>query len=121
MAVKHVESSYRQLLKDYTKMVETYKHLEEAYNAGELSEDRLAGFVPVVDNLKLNLDRVSYIMYLLKQPRFNWPWHKKDAHQEALTYFANVKADEKGVFEENNSILEDMDAYVKMVLEQEKK
>lgn len=116
MAKKHVEAFYRKQMKQYLSMAETAKHMEEAYKNKEVDEDNYIGFMQMADAMKANLDRISYIMFLMKQPYFKVKLPKfLKKHQELDDYFRSVGAHEEAVFAENNTVLEDMKAYIEKI------
>lgn len=118
MARSHVNNYYKAQIKSLLSMQETVKQMEQAYREGKISEENYSGFVQLTEALRVNVDRISYIVYLMNQPRFGI---KKffQKHKDKLDYFASHKADEAGVFAENNKVLDDMQKYIELMQEKD--
>lgn len=115
----HVNNYYKAQIKSLLSMQETAKQMEQAYREGKISEENYSGFIQLTEALRVNVDRVSYIVFLMNQPLFNLKKFFKK-HQDKLDYFASHKADEAGVFAENNKVLDDMQKYIELMQEKDK-
>ena len=116
MAKVHVLNFYKQQIKQLLSMQETAKNMQEAYQNKQVDEDTYKHFMELVETLRSNVDRISYIVFLLNQPRFSLKKFLKN-HESKLDYFTSHNADEAGVFAENNKVLEDMQQYIDLMKE----
>lgn len=116
MAKVHVSNFYKEQIKQFLSMQETARKMEEAYKNKEVSEETYANFVQLTEALRTNVDRISYIVFLMNQPRFSLKRFLKN-HESKLDYFAKHNADEAGVFAENNTVLQDMQQYIDLMKE----
>jgi len=64
MAKKHVEEYYEKISNDYVEMVHTLEELQES-GAPEANVEQIR---QMVNNVKENFQRWSYMMYLLNMP-----------------------------------------------------
>lgn len=67
MAVKDFEDYYNQEELQYLEMLEEAKDLEDAYRAGEISEESYEQAIKNIEVVKINHQRLSYVMFLLKK------------------------------------------------------
>jgi hypothetical protein len=90
--------------------------MEEAFKNKEVSEENYLNFIQLTEALRVNVDRISYIVFLMNQPRFNLKKYF-EKNRGMLDYFAEHNASEEGVFAENNKVLEDMQQYINLMKE----
>ena len=69
MSRKHVEDYFNKICDDYHEMIQTLKDMEEECNNGLVSPDRVEQLKRMIEPIKLNYGRISYIMYLLNMPQ----------------------------------------------------
>ena len=69
MAVKDVVNQYSQIEAQYHEMLEDVKDYEKAFNAGEITEEQYEQALKLVDGIKTNYERWSYVMYLLTKKK----------------------------------------------------
>lgn len=119
MAKVHVNNYYKQQVKQLLSMQEAAKNMQEAYQNKQIDEDTYDKFVQLTEVLRANVDRISYIVFLLNQPRFSLKKFLRN-HESKLDYFIGHNADEAGVFAENNKVLEDMQQYIDLMKELDK-
>lgn len=79
MSRKHVEDYFNQICDDYHEMVETLKDMEEECKKGLVSPDRVEQLKKMIEPIKLNYSRISYIMFLLNMPnkKEKQKWYNK--------------------------------------------
>lgn len=118
MAKVHVTNFYRDQIKQFISMQETARHMEEAYKNKQIDEQTYEGFIQLTDALRANVDRISYIVFLMNQPRLGLKRFLKN-HENKVEYFAKHNADEGGVFKENNTVLQDMQQYIDLMEKQD--
>ena len=68
MSRKHVEDYYNQIYRDYHEMIETLHDMEKECESGLVSPDRVEQLKKMLEPIKLNYGRISYIMFLLNMP-----------------------------------------------------
>lgn len=106
MALIDVKEYYYTMLNQYLEAKEDLKDFEKALQDGYVTEDKLEIVKEELDNLKSNLDRIQYIMYLFEQPKNK---KKKKVFTTANTslekYFAENKLNLKAIEDENSSTL----------------
>lgn len=106
MAKKDVKKYYIDLINQYIEMKDDMADFENAFKDGHITEDRLIEVKKDLEMVKDNLDRVSYIMYLLEMPNKK---AKKTKYQKQHTKleqtFTLHKADKDSIIRENDSLL----------------
>lgn len=68
MAKKDVDKYFDQICKDYHELIETLHDMEEEAAKGLLDPDKLIQMKSYIEPIKVNWQRISYIMYLLNMP-----------------------------------------------------
>ena len=68
MAKKDVDKYFDQICKDYHELIETLHNMEEEASKGLLDPDKLVQMKEYIEPIKINWQRISYIMYLLNMP-----------------------------------------------------
>ena len=104
MSVKHIQEYYNSIMKDYHEMVLTLKDMEEECTNGLVSPDRVDQLKNMLEPIKQNCNRITYIMYLLNRPnkKEKQRWYDK---QNSKKVFKNEDTLE-GIKEENKKALE---------------
>lgn len=68
MSKKHVDDYFDIIANQYHDMLESLRDMEEECTKGLLDPDRLEQMKKLIEPLKQNYMRISYIMYLLNKP-----------------------------------------------------
>lgn len=68
MAKKHVINYYRQVQDLYFEMLEDVKDFDKALKDGHVTQEQVEQSQMMLDRVKDNYDRLSYIIVLLNQP-----------------------------------------------------
>ena len=107
MAVRDVKEYYFKMLAQYLEMKNDLADFEEALKNGFITEDQMQAAVEEVNDLQLNYDRLTYIMYLLELPnrKSKHARHNK-ANKKVLDALKDRKADLESVDIENKSALD---------------
>lgn len=71
MAKKDVDIYFNQICQDYRELLDTLKDMEEEVSKGLLDPDRLVQMKEYIEPIKINWQRISYIMFLLNKPAKN--------------------------------------------------
>ena len=121
MAVRDVKEYYYKLLVQSAEMKADLEDFKKALEAGYITEDKLAEVKEQVNVIEANFERVGYIMYLLEMPnkkdkKAKW----KRQNTKVSNHFADVKADEQAVFDENKSAIDHLRAELKRLEKEEK-
>ena len=107
MSIKHVKKYYHQQSNQYMQMLNTVKELQKMANNGEYSNEQLTSIQQLITKLKENMDRISYIVYLLQLPNRSKKEKKfREANkelEEAMSDFNDVSVEE-----ENSNILKEL-------------
>ena len=97
MAVRDVINYYAQVEAQYQEMLADVKDYEQAFNTGEISEEKYEQALQLVDGIKSNYERLSYIMFLLtKRKKYAKRSLTKDVElTENAEYLQKLKREEK--------------------------
>lgn len=97
MAVRDVINYYAQVESQYQEMLADVKDYEQAFNTGEISEEKYEQALQLVDGIKSNYERLSYIMFLLtKRKKYAKRSLTKDVElTENAEYLQKLKREEK--------------------------
>ena len=68
MAKKDVDNYFKQICNDYHELIETLHEMEEEVSKGLLNPDQLEQLKMTIEPMKINWQRISYIMFLLNKP-----------------------------------------------------
>lgn len=110
MSKKHVEDYFNQICDDYHEMVETLKDMEEECNNGLVAPERVEQLKKVLEPIKINYMRISYIMYLLHMPTRK---QKQKRYEKQNSPFKFRSCDTlKSVREENKQSIENAKNYL---------
>lgn len=71
MAKKDIDIYFQQVCKDYHELVTTLHEMEEEVSKGLLDPDKLIQIKEYIEPIKINWQRISYIIYLLNKPAKN--------------------------------------------------
>ncbi len=106
MAVKDVKKYYLDVVKQYVELKQDLHDYETAVKNGNITEDRLTEVKENINNIKENVDRIAYIVYLLERPnRKSKKKNYSEQHSSLEKWFKQLGVDEAGILEENKSML----------------
>lgn len=71
MAKKDVDKYFNQICEDYRDLLNTLKDMETEVSKGLLDPDKLVQMKEYIEPIKINWQRISYIMFLLNKPTKN--------------------------------------------------
>lgn len=69
MAVRDVKEYYDKVCDQYVEMLDNLKEMQEAYELGNISQEQFENLKKIIEPLKSNYERISWIMYLLNIPQ----------------------------------------------------
>ena len=115
MAVKDVKEYYFKLIAQKAELEADLADFEEALKNGFITEEQMQAAKDELIPYQINLDRLTYIMYLLELPNRKAKKAKfAKQNKKILNELEKRKADEQSVISENKSAL---DAFRKEVKE----
>ena len=115
MAVKDVKEYYFKLIAQKAELEADLADFEEALKSGFITEEQMQAAKDELIPYQINLDRLTYIMYLLELPNRKSKKAKfAKQNKKILNELEKRKADEYSVISENKSAL---DAFRKEVKE----
>ena len=115
MAVKDVKEYYFKLIAQKAELEADLADFEEALKNGVITEEQMQAAKDELIPYQINLDRLTYIMYLLELPNRKAKKAKfAKQNKKILNELEKRKADERSVISENKSAL---DAFRKEVKE----
>lgn len=100
---------YKKFTKQYKEMLELVNSLEDKKD--EVKPETLEFIGNQVELMKVNCDRVGYLLYLLNKPAFKL-FNKKNGDRSLIDYFKLVKADGYSVFKESEEALNSIKEYI---------
>ena len=115
MAAKDVKEYYFKLIAQKAELEADLADFEEALKNGFITEEQMQAAKDELIPYQINLDRLTYIMYLLELPNRKTKKAKfANQNKKVLNELEKRKADEQSVISENKSAL---DAFRKEVKE----
>ena len=115
MAVKDVKKYYFKLIAQKAELEADLADFEEALKNGFITEEQMQAAKDELIPYQINLDRLTYIMYLLELPNRKTKKAKfTNQNKKILDELGKRNADEQSVISENKSAL---DAFRKEVKE----
>lgn len=71
MAKRDVIKYYRDTIDQYIKLSNTLKELQKALDEDQIKPENVESFIPLVEAAKAHMEEMSYVIFLLHQPKFN--------------------------------------------------
>ena len=117
MAVKDVKEYYFKLIAQKAELEADLADFEEALKNGFITEEQMQAAKDELIPYQINLDRLTYIMYLLELPNRKAKKAKfANQNKKVLNELEKRKADEQSVIAENKSALDAFRKEVKNLL-----
>ena len=117
MAVKDVKEYYFKLIAQKAELEADLADFEEALKNGFITEEQMQAAKDELIPYQINLDRLTYIMYLLELPNRKTKKAKfAKQNKKILNELEKRKADERSVISENKSALDGFRKEVKELL-----
>ena len=117
MAVKDVKEYYFKLIAQKAELEADFADFEEALKNGFITEEQMQAAKDELIPYQINLDRLTYIMYLLELPNRKAKKAKfAKQNKKILNELEKRKADEHSVISENKSALDTFRKEVKELL-----
>ena len=117
MAVKDVKEYYFKLIAQKAELEADLADFEEALKNGFITEEQMQAAKDELVPYQINLDRLTYIMYLLELPNRKTKKAKfANQNKKILNELEKRNADEQSVIAENKSALDTFRKEVKELL-----
>ena len=121
MAVKDVKEYYFKLIAQKAELEADLADFEEALKNGFITEEQMQAAKDELVPYQINLDRLTYIMYLLELPNRKAKKAKfAKQNKKILNELEKRNADEQSVISENKSALDAFRKEVKELLNKKK-
>lgn len=105
MSVKHVKEYYNQVCSDYSELLENLRDMEEELQNNLVSPDRVEQLKRMIEPIKQNYERISYIIFLLDMPNRK---EKQDRYKSQQRKKVYEGSDLNSIKAENKNILDNM-------------
>lgn len=108
MSVKHVKLYYDEICAQYHEMLETLKDFEEECANNLVDPDRIEQAKKIIEPLKDNYEKISYIMFLLNKPNKKEKLKKYEKQNAKLLTEFDKKNSLNGMKEKNKEVINDL-------------
>lgn len=115
MAKKDVRDYFIVMQKQYYKMNKILTDFQKMLSEGSVEQEQVDKIRKIVEPLKVNIDRLSYIIYLMDKPKNRKSRKAKKLskqREEQYKKFKELNATEIQVEEENNTYLKELEVAV---------
>ena len=107
MSKKDVDEYYTKVCADYKQLRETLTELEQEFKNSVQDVDKIEQVRKMVEPLKVNYERISYIMYLFNKPvrrkkKFSYEFQNK----KRLNNFSNSSLED--IHNENQEVIQNL-------------
>ena len=106
MSKKHVEEYYEVISNQYIEMLNSLKDMENECIKGLLDPDKLEQIKKLIEPLKENYMRISYIMFLLNKPNRKAKEKRYEQQNKKLLNNFSKKDTLENIKKENKEIIE---------------
>lgn len=119
MSRKHVIEYYKSVESQYFDLLNDAEDMQQAVKDKILSESQLEEFTKLIDKVKTNYTRLSYIMYLLDLPNKKSKENRNSKqYKKTKKLFNGLNATSEDIIEENKDILNQFKELVNKTIEQ---
>lgn len=119
MAKIDVYKYYNQCTKQMVDLQNSIKSLQESLGDQKLDKDKLEYLSNIVQMMRDNCDRLSYVVYLLHQPRLGIFKKRYDqTNSRLLDRFKEIKVTKEDIILENKGILDKLYEYIDKIREE---
>lgn len=105
MALKDVKKYYIDVQSQYLEMLNDTREYDLLYQEGRVSEEQFEAFKNQLMALKINYERLSYIMFLLNQPKDK---KRKEDYYKSNVYDYLKDASDTRVIQEDEDVLKQL-------------
>lgn len=107
MSRKHVDEYYNQICAQYKELLENTKEVEKSMKEGIVSPEFLDNYKKVIEPVKVNYERWSYMIFLLNMPNKKEKKRKYLKQREKeIDEYKNKQLDKIDLVETKEAILE---------------
>jgi iron uptake system EfeUOB component EfeO/EfeM len=116
MALKQVKNYYLQVQEQYLEMVNDAKDFDEAIKKGLIDQAQYDQAQTLLNRVKENYERLSYIIYLFYQPNRDKKVAKfNNQHKELVKHFNSAGSSKESILEENSDMLKQFKQIVREI------
>lgn len=114
MAKKDVIKYFYQVQNEYMEMVDCLKDVQIAQKDGKVDREQLSQLQQEVSKIKINYERLAFIVMLLNLPQKSSKKEKaKKAQGKLYQYFDDVLATDAAVINECEDVLKELKKHIK--------
>lgn len=107
MSKKDVDEYYTKVCADYKQLKETLTEMEEEFKNSVQDVDKIEQVRKMIEPLKVNYERISYIMYLFNKPvRRNKKFSYELENKKRLNNFSNSSLED--IHRENQEVIKNL-------------
>ena len=115
MAKKDVYKYYTQCTDQITQLNKSIQDLREAYGDRPVDKDKLEYLSNLITVMRDNCDRLSYIVFLLNQPRFGIFKRRYDQmNKDLIERFKDLKVTKDDELAKSEDVLNKIREYIEM-------
>lgn len=108
MSLKHVKNYYLQIQEQYVQMLGDAKDFDEALKNGLVDQAQFDQAQTLMNRVKENYERISYIIYLFYQPNRDKKVAKFNRQEKHMhNHFTNSNASKDAILSENADLLKE--------------
>jgi iron uptake system EfeUOB component EfeO/EfeM len=116
MALKQVKNYYLQVQEQYLEMVNDAKDFDEAIKKGLIDQAQYDQAQTLLNRVKENYERLSYIIYLFYQPNRDKKVAKfNNQHKGLVKHFNSAGSSKESILEENSDMLKQFKQIVREI------
>lgn len=108
MSKRHVDEYFNTIANQYQEMLQALKDMEEECANNLLDPDRLEQMKTLIEPLKENYMRISYIMFLLNRPDKESKLKEYEERNQKLLSKIPKEAKLEAIQEENQKIIDEI-------------
>ena len=114
MALKDVKKYFSKMQDTYLACKENEMEMIKEYKQGNITQEQADNYQKYVQDLKVNYDRLAYVMYLFKLPNRQSKKNKYYKSNDKLnSYFKENKSTQEDIELENEDILKKLQDILK--------
>ena len=119
MAKIDVYKYYTQCTQQMVDLQKSLNALQDSLGDKKMDKDKLEYLSNIIQLMRDNCDRLSYVVYLLNQPRFGIFRKRYDqVNSNLLKRLKEIKVTKEDIILENKNVLDDVNKYINTIREE---
>lgn len=119
MAKIDVYKYYTQCTQQMVDLQKSLNALQDSLGDKKMDKDKLEYLSNIIQLMRDNCDRLSYVVYLLNQPRFGIFRKRYDqVNSNLLKRLKEIKVTKEDIILENKNVLDDVNNYINTIREE---